>query len=322
MLKRIMVALDGSRLAEQTLPYASALARAFDAEIVLLRVVEGAGPFARASDTFDWRMERAQAIAYLDAIKRRLNQEGVSVDVDVTAGGPCEEILEMARAREADLLVLASHGAGGLSEFRMASTAQKVAFAAEGSVLIVPARESVTEDRPFETVLVPVDCTPQSDWAVTLAARLARTEGADLVVAHFVQAPKLLSPHGTERERHIVDEIVALNRGAASTYMEALAQRLHYPDLSMRSLVEVADKVGPALEHRADAEANPLLVLSARGQSPADAGPNGALIAVMLANTGHPVLVLRQPSRASAIKPRWSSTTAPARTARAPLDAE
>jgi nucleotide-binding universal stress UspA family protein len=323
MLERIMVALDGSRLAEQTLSFASTLARAFDAEIVLLRVVETpSGTPGRALDSFHWRMERTESIAYLEGIKRRLNEQGVSVDLDVTAGRACEEILEMARAREVDLLVLASHGVGGLSEFRMASTAQKVVFAAETSVLIVPARESLAEEAPFETVLVPVDCTPHSDWAVTIAARLARSRGAELVVLHVVREPRLLEPHGTARERQIVDEIVTLNRGAASRYMEALTRRLESPDLKVRTIVDVAVEVAPVLERHATAEASPLLVLSARGSSRFDDGPYGGLVAVMLANTGYPVLVLREPSRRRPSLRRWSSSGASTNPRRAPLTAE
>jgi nucleotide-binding universal stress UspA family protein len=324
MLDRIMVALDGSRLAEQTLPYASALARAFRAEIILLRVVETpAGTHGRALDSFNWRMERTEAVAYLEGVKQRLNREGLSVDIDVTAGRACEEILEMARAREADLLVLASHGVGGLSEFRMASTAQKVVLAAETSVLVVPARDLVEPGAvPFESLLVPVDCSPHSDWAVTQAAQLARSEGVELDVLHVVQTPTLLDPQGTAREREIVDELVTLNRGAASRYMEALGRRLASAGLTLRSHVEVADDLAPALERHASGAARPLLVLSARGRSRFDDGPYGGLVAVMLANTGHPVLVLREPRRTKRNTRRWvSSLEAPSRR-RAPLSAE
>jgi nucleotide-binding universal stress UspA family protein len=195
-------------------------------------------------------------------------------------------------------------------------------FATDTSVLIVPARESVGETKPFETVLVPVDCTPRSDWTVTLAARLARAQGAELVVLHVVTAPKLLDPQGTARESEIVDEIVTLNRDAASRYVEALARRLESPELSIRALVDVADEVAPALERHATAEPRPLLVLGARGRPRFDDGPFGALVAVTLANTGHPVLVLREPSSSRLNMRRWATPTASAEPGRAPLTVE
>jgi nucleotide-binding universal stress UspA family protein len=307
MLKRIMVALDGSRLAEQTLPFASALARAFDAEIVLLRVVETPpGAMGRPLDSFDWRMERTEAIAYLQNVKPWLLDEGIPVDLDVTAGRAGEEILEMARARDVDLVVLGTHGVGGLTEFRMASTAHKVVFASDTSVLVVPARESVTPEAPFESVLVPVDCTPHSDWAVAISGTLARAQGVDLVVLHVVQTPVLLDPQGTARERQIVDEFVTMNRGAASRYIEGVKRRLECSDLKVQARIEVADDVAPVLEGQANAEERPLLVLSARSRSRFDDGPFGSLVAVMLANTGHPVLVLSEPNRKQRNNRLWS----------------
>jgi len=306
MLQRIMVALDGSPLAEQVLPYASALARAFDAEIVLLRVVETPrGVTGRALDSFDWRMERTEAIAYLQNIKRRLHSEGIEVDLDVTAGRACEEILEMARAREIDLLILASHGVGGLTEFRMASTAHKVTFASETSVLVVPAREAAVADRPFDAVVVPVDCTCHSDWALALAARLARAEGVGLSIVHVVRTPQLLDPHGTEREHRIVDELVTLNRAAASRYVESLKGRLEAPEMPIEVHIETADEIAPVLERLAGSAQHPLLVLSTRGSPPFEYGHFGSLVAVMLASTSHPVLVLREPSQKPRNDRRW-----------------
>lgn len=306
MLDRIMVALDGSRLAEQTLPYASALARGFEAEIILLRVVETPpGSASHALDSFDWRMARTEAIAYLETVKERLTEEGIRVDLDVTAGRACEEILEIARARDVDLVILASHGVGGLSEFRMSSTAHKVVFAADTSVLIVPARESVTNEAPFESVLVPVDCTSHSDWAVSLAAKVARSQGVDLVVLHVVRTPTLIEPQGTPRERQIIDELVSLNREAASRYLERLKQHLGSGNVTVRSLVEVGEDIAPILERYANTEPRPLLVLSAKGTSRFDEGPYGSLVAVMLAKTGHPVLVLREPDPRRQNNHRW-----------------
>jgi nucleotide-binding universal stress UspA family protein len=295
MLEHIMVALDGSRLAEQTLPFASALARAFDSEIILLRVVETPpGGTGGALDSFDWRMERTEAIAYLRSVKQRLRDEGISVDLDVTAGRACEEILEMARARDIDLLLIGSHGVGGLTEFHMASTTHKVVFASETSVLVVPACESVAEGKPFASVLVPVDCTPHSDWAVALSARLARAEGVDLSILHVVRTPQLLDPAGTERERRLVDELVTLNRGAASRYLDDLKRRLEAPDMQIHTHIEVADEVASVVEAQASAEERPLLVLTTRGVSRFADQPFGSLVAVMLASTTHPALVLRE----------------------------
>ena len=323
MLQRILVALDGSLLAERTLPYASALARAFEAEVILLRVVETPrGAAGRALDSFDWRMERTEAIKYLQDVKQRLHSEGIEVDLDVTAGRACEEILEIARARDADLLLVGTHGVGGLTEFRMASTAHKVAFASETSVLVVPAQNTAATDKPFSIVLVPVDCTSHSDWSVALAARLARAESVGLSLLHVVRIPRLLDPQGTERERQVVDELVTMNRAAASRYVENLKRRIETPDMPVHVHVEAAEEIAPVLERRANAEESPLLVLSTRGGSRFDNGPFGSLVAVMLASTSHPVLVLREPNTRPRSDHRWTSPAGAMQPRRAIVSAE
>jgi nucleotide-binding universal stress UspA family protein len=168
------------------------------------------------------------------------------------------------------------------------------------SVLVVPAREAPVAAKPFSTLVVPVDCTSHSDWAVALAARLARAESVGLSIVHVVRIPQLLDPQGTERERQVLDELVTMNRGAASRYTEDLKRRLESADMPVDVHIEAAEEVAPVLEHQAATKERPLLILSTRGGSPVENGPLGSLISVMLANTSQPLLVLREPS----VKPR------------------
>jgi nucleotide-binding universal stress UspA family protein len=295
MLERIMVALDGSPFAEQALPFAAAVGFAFEAEFVLLRVVEGPnnGSHGRSLDSFDWRVGRAEAIEYLSSLKDDLEQRGLDVDIDVTAGRASDEILEMARLRDISMVVVGSHGHRGLTRHRMASTAQKVVFGCDASVLVVPCAEREREGRPFTSVLVPVDGSPHGDWAVSVAARLARYHEVDLIVLHVVQSPRLLDPQGTEHERHLVDELVALNTRAAERYVGDIKRRLEAPGMVVDARVDVATDVVPVLERHAAAEERPLVVLSARGQSRCEDGPYGSLVTVLLTHAHQPVLVLR-----------------------------
>lgn len=319
MLERIMVALDGSPLAEQAVPFAAGVARAFDAELILLRVVETSGGVpGRSLDSIDWRIGRAEAIEYLLGMKQELNGQGIPVDIDVTSGRASDEILEMARAREVELVVLASHGTGGLSQFRMASTAQKVVFGSETSVLVVPVVEDSREGVAFTSVLVAVDGSPQSEWAVSVAARIARSQRAELIVLHVVPEPTLLDPQGTARETQLINELTAINTRAASRYLGGLKQRLDGPGLTMTVRVQVASDIAPVLEQEAQALDRPLVVLNSRSASRCEHGPYGGLVTVMLSGTKQPVLVLREPSRAER-SPRWRSVGAPVSQRRATI---
>jgi nucleotide-binding universal stress UspA family protein len=316
VVERILVALDGSPYAEQSLPFAVALARAFEeVEIVLLRVVDTrSGP--TTLDSFDWRMDRTEAYEYLSDIKSRLKDEGVSVDIDVSSGRASEEILAVAGARDVDLVMVASHGTSGLSQFHMASTAQKVVFGCETSVLVVPAREVVDPGPPFTSVVVPVDGSARGEWAFSVAARLARPADADLVVVHVVREPTLVDPQGTERERQLVDELVAINQRAAVRYLDGLKRRLGADSPRVRAQVEVAADIAPVLERWARGEEHPLVVLSACGEFRHEDVPFGSLVTVMLTNSEHPVLVLREGVRANGTS-AWPGEIADANPSRA-----
>jgi len=310
MLERIMVALDGSPLANQAVPFAAALAGAFDAEMILLRVVEmGDGLPGRSLDSFDWRLDRAEAIEYLSGIQRHLREQGLVVDIDVTAGRASEEILEIARAREIGLLVLTSHGTGGVSQFRMAGTAQKVVSGSDTSVLMVPASDNAPEGPAFTSVLIPVDGSPHSAWGVSIAARLARFQKADLIILQVVKTPSLLDPRGTVRETQIVDELIGMNRRAAVRYVEGLRRRFECPGVTVHSRVEVADHIAPVLEQQAKQAGRPLVVLSPCGDSRFGDGPYDGLATVMLAKTEHPVLVLREPNMRECSHSGWRRRT-------------
>ena len=133
-VKRILIPLDGSELAEGVLEPAIALGSVMDAEYTLLRAIEPSsfldglaamadpGAVERASEE-----RRAEAQAYLDRLAERLRAGGTRVQTEVVL---CESaaaaILAAARARNADLIAIATHGRSGLRRLFLGSVAGKV----------------------------------------------------------------------------------------------------------------------------------------------------------------------------------------------------
>ena len=113
-IERILVPLDLHRLSEAKLPVATAQARAFGAEIILLHV----RPPERAAGTVVSQAE-SQARTYLDALTARLHAEGLSARPLVRWGRPAEVILGEIVAQRADLVVLGSTVRHGLSRLRL-----------------------------------------------------------------------------------------------------------------------------------------------------------------------------------------------------------
>jgi nucleotide-binding universal stress UspA family protein len=147
-LKRILVPLDGSALAEQALPHAIALARRAPAAVVLLQVAiplieyaPGMSPFNRPippSVKFP-DVLREQAHARLAETIERYGTPEVEMTPLVVFGHPAEAIVDAAIERHVDLIVMATHGYSGLRRWAMGNVADKVLHASPVPLLIVRA---------------------------------------------------------------------------------------------------------------------------------------------------------------------------------------
>ena len=147
MYKRVLIPLDGSVLAEQALPHAIAQARHFQAELILLRVVE---PFAhaRGMSLADLEQIRQQthtwAREYLERIAADIQQQEVLVRKVTIDGHPHTGIAEFAENNQVDLIVMSTRGQSGLSRWSMGSVADRVVRGATVPVLLVRTRREET----------------------------------------------------------------------------------------------------------------------------------------------------------------------------------
>ena len=143
MYKRILLPLDGSALAEQALPHAAAQAKQFQAELVLLKILEPLEKNVNISIDAVRRAEEAThelARDYLESVAPGIRKSGVSVRVITVNGKPHEEIVSCAEAEQVDLIVICTRGHSGLTRWLMGSVADRVVRGASVPVLLVSAR--------------------------------------------------------------------------------------------------------------------------------------------------------------------------------------
>jgi len=308
MIDVILLPLDGSELAEAALPYAAAIQKAFQSRLLLLRVV---GRTEGGSNGVEWRLSQAEARSYVDGIVERLQEDGVEADAMVTAGMPSEAILETAREEEADLVVLSSHGAGGPSPFEVSGTAHKVLSSGDLSVLLVRVGEGVRrpEKVTLKRILVPMDGSARSEWALCLAATVARSSGAELFLLQILPRPEGVLPM---KEQSEMDRLLEKGRRAADDRLKGWMTQLEAPDLSIRSEVKVAPSVPRAIDEVARREDASLVILSAHGTTASDAWPYGSVSGAVLQHGATPVLVLQDAAarmqEKQSSQSRWRST--------------
>jgi nucleotide-binding universal stress UspA family protein len=144
MYKRILVPLDGSRLAEQALPHASIHAAQFGAKIQLIKVL---GPLQEPSMAGRGAVRNAEAATaqlahdYLEGIATGLREQGLMAQAIVTEGRPYVEIIRFAEEKEIDLIVMSTRGHSGLSRWLLGSVADRVVRGATVPLLLVQAQE-------------------------------------------------------------------------------------------------------------------------------------------------------------------------------------
>lgn len=147
MYKRILLPLDGSTMAEQALPHATAQAERFGAKLILLRVLEPVqhirGMSAASLEAIKQQTSEG-AHEYLDQLVADIRQRDISVQAAVVEGRTSVTILQFAEKNQMDLIVVCSRGRSGVSRWLMGSVADRIVRGAKIPVLLVRARKDAT----------------------------------------------------------------------------------------------------------------------------------------------------------------------------------
>ncbi len=148
MYKKVLVPLDGSKLAECVLPHVERLAESgMVKEIIMLRVCDSPSIVAdypeTKNKTWDKHVERMTTNAqqacslYIEDVEQSLKDKGFKVKAESSLGKPAEEIVNFANKSKVDLIIMASHGRSGVSRWAYGSVAEKVLRSSCIPVLLV-----------------------------------------------------------------------------------------------------------------------------------------------------------------------------------------
>lgn len=143
-VQRLLVPVDFSADADHAVEYAIGLASTLGAHVTLLHVMQSPTwggvdldvTFPHAYSTFIQHLE-AEVTRNMEAYVERVTEAGLVGDMAVVHGVPFQEILEAARIRQIDLIVMGTHGRTGLQHILLGSVAEKVVRLAPCPVLVV-----------------------------------------------------------------------------------------------------------------------------------------------------------------------------------------
>ena len=240
-----LVPLDGSPRAAAALPHALTLARAFEARISLLAVVE---PFPKHTNVPSATEQEAderrvtESTAYLESVAIPLRARGLTVTTGVRHGNPAREILGASENGECSLIVIGTHGRTGLERMRMGSVAQHVVRHAIIPALVVPpVRDTLThDDAPITGITVPLDGSPLAEAALPIATRIATALSVPLTL--FQVIPSIAGQSmgwGAGYESYyypVSEEMEHDEEEAVAEYLQAVATPLRARGLTVQAV--------------------------------------------------------------------------------------
>jgi len=196
-IKRILCPVDFSDISRHALEHALVLARWYDSEITAFHTYSIPAPpvwFSGYSVPYvpepPPQQIHQQVMSELARFVDGLKVSGRSLGLEARASGPTHGILDAAKALPADLIVMGTHGRGGLDRLVLGSVTEKVLRKASCPVLTVPPPVSEAPAQVpllFDRILCPVDFSDSSMKALTYALSLAQEAHAQLLVVHVVE---------------------------------------------------------------------------------------------------------------------------------------
>jgi nucleotide-binding universal stress UspA family protein len=316
MFRHILVPLDGSPRAEQVLPVAAQVARAFQGTITLLRVVDlahNAISYGIGAPYITQRLiedELSVARSYLEQWRHNRALAGTIVQKRVVSGDPATAIIAQAAELSSDLVVISSHGYTGMKRWLLGSVAEKVARHSCAPVLILRDKEPLhtrrdRHDNQSVRALVPLDPSPRAQDALVSAAELVTALSisgpGELHLAQMVVVEDMASM--MERE-----ELLAAARQNLSSIEQSIREGLVarfgselHPALSWsvsltddiaEGIVRIAEN-GEESKEFGKVAACDLIALTTHGAGGMHHWPVGSIAERVLHTTSLPMLIVR-----------------------------
>jgi len=318
MFDTILVPLDGSQLADCVLPHVAAVARSFDADITLLRMMEKnlAGTSAQLFDLLNWQINKTRAMLYLEKTKVRFQESGLRAQTTILEGLVAEGIMEYTQNQGMKLIVLSSHGRNGLTQWGVSSITQKIILSVQTSLFIVRAHQygahsgKLSETPVYRHILVPLDGSQRAENVLPIITQLAQFHKSQIHLVQVIQTPEMVSQMPpTLEDIDLSNRVIARNQEKAEQYLEQVKSRSYLEGIAVQTHLVTSDNAIVALHQLTDQENIDMVALSAHGYSGNHQWPYGSLVTNFILYGKVPLLVVQDlPAKQEIINPELLST--------------
>jgi nucleotide-binding universal stress UspA family protein len=295
MYTRILVPLDGSKLAEQVLPYVRALAPALQAQVHLVRVEVAFAPLHQSYPGV-MEAETHRAEGYLEEIAASLREDDLTLSCAVVEGRPAACIAAEAKQEPGTIIAMTSHGRSGFTRWLLGSVANEVLQAAANPLLIIKASDQEPSENQvkLEHVLVPLDGSEQAEKILALVGQL--TSALTLPVT-LVRVTPTRESYYRYADYPIVDweDLATQVDAEAAEYLHQAGQKLRRQGGSSVEERLLHGSPAEAIMDLARETPGNMVMMTTHGRSGAGRLVLGSIADRVVRHSGNPVLLVRIP---------------------------
>lgn len=305
MYKRMVIPLDGSEVAESVLPYVKELAVRFGIYPIFLYVCDShetsslavyQGYIEHMAENISNYIQENTGTPTRDKV---LKAEGKAV-----VGHPAEEILRCADEKEADLILMATHGRSGIKRWALGSIADKVLRSSTIPVWLIrataPAGKTVDKES-LKTILVPLDGSELAESVLPHVEMLAKQGDAEAVNVVLIQVcePLTILPVSTLEVPvnwgSVMEEHMGYARKAAGQYLAGVTARLTAAGLKVSSEVIEGHPASEIINY-ANKTPSSIIAMATHGRSGIGRWTYGSVAEKILSGASHPIFLVRPPT--------------------------
>ena len=281
MYERIVIALDGSELAEIAIPYAQELALRLGSELDIVTVCEP------PSETESMRR------VYIERVAAELGRFGLRLHSVLLYGKAADAILDYSELNKINLIVMSTHGRSGIGRWVLGSVADKILRSASCPILLISASkddEPKLESVALKRILLPLDGSPLGESALPYVEELASKTHAEVLLLQIITPLDRVIP--IEGYTVHLADVYGDVLNQTKTYLNKVEQRLKQKGIAAHYEVISGLPASAIIDYARDKAVN-LVAMSTHGRSGISRWVMGSVADKVLRGSGSPLLLVK-----------------------------
>ncbi|MEH6758656.1 MAG: universal stress protein [Parasphingorhabdus sp.] len=294
--------LDNTSHGLMVFRHTKAIADGLQIPLKIAHVLQGANPGFGPSDPIQWQLQCREARDHLRQLLDDEHETMMAHDQLMLNGLAGNELARWARGHSGSLMALNTRCNSGRNAQEhpgtnhfLGSTVQRILESSTASMLFIPPGAPDTAVVRYQRIVVPLDGSCRAESILPIAIRIARQQGAELILAHVVPKPEIVESTAYDEEvRDLMDQLRQFNEQNARVYLDRLKTRLRDESVAIKAVVQNEGDPRDRLLGIANEQSADLIIMSARGRSGMTDISCGNIARHIATYSDIPLLMIRQ----------------------------